>query len=141
MTEAEKKAVVRRYFNELWNKGKLEVADELLAPCFGGQGGAMSGPDAAKLYVSSYREAFPNIHFTVLSLHCQGEMVAACWVGTGAYDGSEGCPELVKPGSERTITGLSLYRLDNGKIAEMWIGSEAIFQAAGTAKQSAYSQN
>ncbi len=128
MTEAEKMAVVRRYFKELWNKGNLEVADEILAPGFAGQDGGMSGPDAARLYVSSYRNAFPNIHFTLLSLLCQGDLVIASWVGTGAHEGSVACPDAATPGKERAITGLSVYRLEKGKIADMWIGAEAIHQ-------------
>jgi predicted SnoaL-like aldol condensation-catalyzing enzyme len=141
MTEMQKIAVVRRYFTELWNKGHLEVAEEILAPSFGGQGGAISGPDAAKLYVSSYRSAFPNIHFTLLSLHCQADLVVACWVGTGAHDASDNCPDAVKPGKERTITGMSVYRLENGKIAEMWTGSEATHHATSGKQQSTYSRN
>ena len=141
MTDMQKIAVVRRYFTELWNKGNLDIAHEILAPSFGGQGGAMSGPEAARLYVSSYRSAFPSIHFTLLSLHCQGDMVVACWVGTGAHDGSEECPAAAQAGKERTITGMSVYRLEQGKIAEMWMGPEAAHHTALLTKQREYSRN
>lgn len=140
MTDEEKMRVVRRYFTELWNKGKLEVAEELFAPSFGGETGAISGPEAARMYVSSYRAAFPNIHFRLMSLICQGELVLACWVGTGAHEPSEVCEDGAVPGVERTISGLSVYRLMNGKIAEMWIGAEAT-QQLDKKKQSAYSRN
>jgi hypothetical protein len=141
MTDMQKMAVVRRYFTEFWNKGNLDIANDILAPSFGSPGGAISGPEAARLYVSSYRSAFPRIHFTLLSLHCQGDMVVACWVGTGAHDGSETCPEAVAPGKERTITGLSVYRLENGKIADMWMGCEAAHHDAVTGKPISYHHN
>ena len=141
MTDEAKMAVVRRYFTELWNKGKLELADELIAPAFGGEDGVVSGPEAAKMYVSSYRSAFPNIHFCVLNMRCEGELVAACWVGTGAHEPSSECDDGAIVGQESTITGLSVYRLENGKIAEMWIGCEAAQQIANDTKFGMHNRN
>ncbi len=141
MTDEAKMDVVRRYFTELWNRGNLALADELIAPGFGGADGVVSGPEAAKMYVSSYRSAFPNIHFCVLNLRCEGEMVAACWVGTGAHEPAEGCADGIVTGKERTITGMSVYRIEDGRIAEMWIGSEATQQLADNKGLSAYNRN
>lgn len=124
MSDAEKMAVVSRYFGELWNKGCLEAAEDIIAPEFGGSG-VISGPEAAKMYVSSYRSAFPDINFRILCMRCEGNMVTACWVGTGAHEPSE-CLEEALKGNRRTITGLSVYRIEAGRIAEMWIGSEAM---------------
>src|SRR5215203_5162309 len=141
MTDEAKMDVVRSYFTELWNRGKLDLADELIAPAFGGEGGVVSGPEAAKMYVSSYRCAFPNIHFCVLNLRCEGELVAACWAGTGTHEPSSECGDGALVGKERTITGLSVYRLEDGKIAEMWIGCEAAQQLANNEKQNTYNRN
>lgn len=140
MSDAEKMAIVRRYFTDLWNKGNLDAADALIAPGFGG-GGVMPGPEAAKMYVSSYRSAFPNIHFRILSLQCQGDHVMACWVGTGAHEPCSDRPDPALLGDNRTITGLSVYRLENGKIAEMWIGGEATQTLASENKRTTYSSN
>ena len=141
MTDAEKMAIVSRYFTDLWNRGNLDSADELIAPCFGGSG-VISGPEAAKMYVSSYKSAFPDIHFRVLNLCCEGEMVAACWVGTGAHEPTSDCSDAAILGDNtRTISGLSVYRLENGKIAEMWIGAEAAQYIANDARFSKHNKN
>jgi predicted SnoaL-like aldol condensation-catalyzing enzyme len=129
MTQANKnKSVVCRYFREVWNQGNLAVADEVLAPDFGGRvpsgRGAISGREAAKLYVSSYREAFPNIYYTLLSLAAEGDNVVACWIGRGLHSLPEDCAESTKAGCAQTVTGLSVYRLRDGKIVEAWCGSD-----------------
>ncbi|MEO5951290.1 MAG: ester cyclase [Chloroflexia bacterium] len=140
MSDIEKMAIVRRYFTDLWNRGDLDVADALIAPGFGGAG-VMPGPEAAKLYVSSYRSAFPNIQFRILSLQCQDDLVMACWVGTGAHEPCSDGPDAAIVGDDRTMTGLSVYRLENGKIAEMWIGAEAAQALANESKRTTHSSN
>jgi len=125
LSEQENIGVVRRYFDEVWNRGNLDAADGLVAPNFGveGCGGAISGLEAVKLYVSSYRTLFPAVHFTMLSLIAEGDLVAACWVSRGLQSAS--CSEEAPATANcAPITGLSVYRIANGKIAEAWAGSE-----------------
>jgi predicted ester cyclase len=88
-----------------------------------GCGGAISGLEAVKLYVSSYREIYPNVHFTMLSLVAEGDRVIACWVSTGMYPVCD-CQDEVPPTSKCSTSGLSVYRIANGKIAEAWAGSD-----------------
>src|ERR687886_275369 len=82
------KAVVQRYFEKVWNKGNVGVADEILAPNFSACSGAISGLEAAKLYISSYREAYPLTRFTILSMLGEEDLVTVCWLCTGAHGGS-----------------------------------------------------
>ena len=118
-------AIVRRYFEEVWNNGDLDAAEELVAPDFSveGCGGAISGLEAVKLYVSSYRTAYPRVRFTMLSVIAEGDMVLACWMGQGLHsaacdsdEDAQACP--------RSSSGLSIYRIEGGKIAEAWAGSD-----------------
>ena len=125
MNKQDNIAIVRRYFDEVWNKGNLDAADDLVAPDFSVEGcsGAISGLEAVKLYVSSYRTLYARIHFTLLSLTAEGDRVIACWV-------TRSLPTTACSGEPRarakctTTTGLSVYRIAGGKIAEAWAGSE-----------------
>jgi predicted SnoaL-like aldol condensation-catalyzing enzyme len=120
-------AIVRRYFEEVWNKGNLHAADDLVARGFSveGCGGAISGLQAVKLYVSSYRAAYPRVHFTMLSLLAEGNLVVACWVvGRGMCSISGGCDEASGEKRAGPATGISVYRIAGGKIAEAWTGSD-----------------
>jgi predicted SnoaL-like aldol condensation-catalyzing enzyme len=112
-------AIVRRYFEEVWNRGNLDAADELVAPEFSveGCGGAISGLQAVKLYVSSYRTVYPRVHFTMLSLLAEGDLVVACWIGRGMHSTSDERKSCYS-------TGISVYRIAGGKIAEAWSGSD-----------------
>src|SRR5206468_12818975 len=84
VSEENNRAIVRRYFEEVWNKGNLAAADLLVAPNFSLEGcGAISGLEAVKLYISSYRALYPKVHFTILSLVAEGDTVVACWVVSG----------------------------------------------------------
>jgi predicted SnoaL-like aldol condensation-catalyzing enzyme len=109
------KAVVRRYFEDVWNKGDMEVAGEVLAANFSGCGGAISGLEAARLLISSYREAYPRAQFTILSMIAEDDLVTVCWASQGTH-----------ASPTRTATGMSVYRLANGKIVEAWATSDEL---------------
>ena len=134
VNERENEAVVRRYFEEVWNKGNLDAADELVDPRFSveGCGGAISGLEAVKLYISSYHQVYPNVHFTLLSAVGEGDKVIACWVGKGMYSACD-CQDEAPAGSGSLTTGLSVYRIANGKITEAWAGSDHL--GAGTVRR------
>ena len=122
MSEEDNKAVVRRYFEEVWNKGDLAAADLLVAPNFSleGCGGAISGLEAVKLYVTSYRDVYPRVHFTILSLLAEGDMVVACWLASSTNSACDASPAC-KRGRK---TGLSVYRIASGQIAEAWASTD-----------------
>jgi len=122
MTNTEKRALVRRYFHELWNKGNLVVADEIIAADFGSMRGRMPGREAVKLYINSYRAAYPLTRFTILSMVVQGDMVTVCWASQGTHRSncSSSC------GNRPAVTGTSVYRISGGKIADSWIESENV---------------
>jgi len=124
--EGKNKAIVRRYFEEVWNKGDLAAADVVVAPNFSveGCGGAISGLEAVKLYVTSYREVFPRVHFTIISLLAEGDKVIACWVGRGMQAAPCGEDEAAARTQKCCAAGLSVYRIANGQIVEAWAGSD-----------------
>lgn len=133
MKERENKTIVRRYFEEVWNKGNLDSAEELVDRDFSvqGCGGAISGLEAVKLYVSSFRAICPHLHFTLLSMEDEGDHVVACWAGRGMHPVLLDCQDGGQPAPKCAATGLSVYRIANGKIAEAWAGSDHLGTRAG----------
>ncbi|MEO8287607.1 MAG: nuclear transport factor 2 family protein [Chloroflexota bacterium] len=122
MKQEQSITLVRRYFDELWNNGNMLAAGEILANDFSAAGGAISGLEAAKLYISGYRALFPTIHFTLLSLLADGDTVTACWIVRGADPSSAEDETTANPHSSES--GLSIYRVQGGKIMESWLGSD-----------------
>ena len=68
------KTIVRRLFEELWNKGNLPVADELIAPTYTHHDAATSdvgrGPESEKKRVTMYRTAFADFRLTTSARAC-----------------------------------------------------------------------
>src|SRR5829696_4198248 len=110
MSVGENKAVVRREQEELWNHtGDLHAAEELFAA---GQA------QAAKQQVADFRRGFPDVVSTIEDIIAEGEKVVAHWRSRATHQGAYmGTPPS---GKEVEFTGISVYRIEEGKIAESW---------------------
>lgn len=118
-------AVVRRYVEEVWNRGELAAADELLTPGHVRHDPLLEadvvGIDQVRKQVSGLRTAFPDLHFeaSIYPSNDDGEFVTRRWTMTGTHDGEwMGIPPT---GVKVVSTGMALSRFDGGKIAEEWI--------------------
>jgi len=80
MSDANKN-VVRRLFEEVWNKGNLPVADELFADNYSHHDSSTPefgrGPESEKKRATLYRTAFPDVRLTVEDIIAEGETVTA----------------------------------------------------------------
>lgn len=75
MSEEQNEAIVRRFFEEVWNQQKGNVIDEIFASTlvFNGQ---MITRDALKQALAGRRNAFFDIHVTVDDQVAEGEKVS-----------------------------------------------------------------
>jgi steroid delta-isomerase-like uncharacterized protein len=110
MSTEENKALVRREQDELWNHtGNLEAAEELFAP---------EQAEAARQEASDFRRGFPDVVSTIEDLVAEGDRVAARWSARATHQGEYvGVPPT---GKEVEFTGISVYRIEAGRIAESW---------------------
>jgi steroid delta-isomerase-like uncharacterized protein len=110
MSAEENKAMVRREQEELWNHtGNLDAAQELFAPHY---------VEAAKQEAADFRQGFPDVRSTIEDLIAEGEKVVARWMAHATHQGEYmGIPPT---GKEVQFTGISVYRIEGGKIAESW---------------------
>ena len=128
------KTVSRRFFEEVWNKGNLAVLNEIIAQDHVNSGpgtlpGLPNGPEGTKQFVTVYRNAFPDVHFTIDEQIAEGDKVVTRWTAQGTHKGELlGIPAT---GKSFPVTGISVERLVNGKIAESW----GIFDQFGMMQQ------
>jgi steroid delta-isomerase-like uncharacterized protein len=128
------KALTRRFLEEVFNNGKLNVLDEIIAKDHVTTGpgtlpGLPTGPEGQKQLVTVYRNAFPDVHFTVDEQIAEGDKVVTRWTGRGTHKGELfGIPAT---GKSSTVTGIAVDRIANGKIAESW----GIFDQFGMMQQ------
>jgi steroid delta-isomerase-like uncharacterized protein len=118
------KALIRRWFEEVWNKGRAEAIDELFAPDGIAHGltsaGAapLRGPANFKPFFRTFKDAFPDIAVVVEDTIAEGDMVAARCTVRGKHDGDT----LGFAATKRPVefTGMSITRWRNGQIVEAW---------------------
>ena len=121
------KAIVRRLFEELWNKGNLSVADQLFSPNYAHHDPSTPdfgrGPESERKRATLYRTAFPDLQLTIEDLLAEGETVMARWSCRGTHKGD--LSGIAPTGKQFNISGVSIARLANGKLAEGWINWDA----------------
>jgi len=91
MTTDENKAQFRRTFEELFNRGNLAVADDLVAPDFLNHDAPPDqnrGPESMRGTVTMLRSAFPDLHFTIEELIAEGDTVAGRVTAAGTHLGT-----------------------------------------------------
>jgi steroid delta-isomerase-like uncharacterized protein len=122
------KTAVRRLFDEVWNKGHQQIADELFAQNYNHHDSSTPdlgrGPESEKKRATLYRNAFPDIRFIVEDLVAEGESVTARWSCRGTHKGD--LNGIAPTGKQFTISGISVSRLSNGKMVEGWVNWDAL---------------
>ncbi len=122
--QATGEVLMRRWFDEVWNQGRLETIDELLAADCVANGitdaadRPVRGPGVFRAFVEQYRQAFPDIHMSLEQVISEGDWVAVrCRVrGTHTEDGFAG----PATGNAVDFTGMSMGRVRDGKFVEAW---------------------
>jgi steroid delta-isomerase-like uncharacterized protein len=122
MSAEENKALVRRYFDEVWNKNNLDVIDEVIAPDYINHGSIPGHPTAtredAKKIEAQGRTAFPDVKWEMHRLVADGDLVAYHWTAEATHMGE--IMGLKPTGKHITMQGMVFSRIANGKIVEQW---------------------
>ena len=118
------KVLARRNIEEVWNQGKIAVIDELIAHSAifhdpNVPGGKFAEPEGYKQFVSIYRTAFPDLHFTIHDQVAESDKVVTRWSAGGTNDGS--LMGIAASHKHAIVQGVDINRYENGKIVEGWI--------------------
>jgi steroid delta-isomerase-like uncharacterized protein len=118
-TQEQNKAVARRVFDEIFNQGKFQAADEIYAPNFVNHGlhrdfDLKEDQAAAR----GWKMAFPDLRTAVVQEVAEGDLVSVLWTATGTNTGEgNGLPAT---GKKMKARGITIWRIQNGKITEEW---------------------
>lgn len=120
----ENKELIRCWFEEVWNKGRADAIDEMLAKdgivhgLSNETGEPLQGAAAFREFHKKFHDAFPNIVVTVDDTIAEGDQVVARCTVRGQHTGdSLGFAATNKP---IMITGTAIARVKDGKIVEAW---------------------
>ena len=122
MSEESNKALVRRFYEEVWAKGNLEVAKEVFADDYERHdlraGNPTQGPEGQKEIAAAFRAAFPDLSWDVDFLLADGDFVVGRWTATGTHLGPWAGVEAT--GRPMRFSGINVFRFSDGKAVEIW---------------------
>jgi steroid delta-isomerase-like uncharacterized protein len=120
MMSSANKALLVKWFEEVWNHGRTEAIDGMMAPdaVVHGLSPTPQGPEQFKTFHRTFRDAFPDIAVGVDDLVAEGDLVAARWSATATHRGNG----LGFAATNRPVqfTGMVFARIENGKLVEGW---------------------
>ncbi len=122
MSENENKALVRRWFDEVWNRGRADLIDEMshrdIAATGLGHGTSESrGTAPFKVFYTNMRETFPDLHVTIEDVVAEGDKVVVRLSVEGTHTGHALAPAT---GRKAAFTAIVIARIANGQIVEAW---------------------
>ena len=124
--QARNKAIAGRVFEEIFNQGRFEVADEIYASDFVNHGQhrdfSLEEDQAA---VHSEKKAFPDLRMTVKLMVAEGDLVTAVWTLRGTHTGG-GYAGLPPTGARIEVRGITVWRIVDGKIREEWTSMDQL---------------
>jgi steroid delta-isomerase-like uncharacterized protein len=115
------KTLARRWFEDLFSRGNLDAANEILSAEFVDHltHEDERGLEELKAYVTIYRAAFPDIQDTLEQIVAEGDKVVVRWTSRGTHQGE--FMGAAPTGRHVTFTGMRLFRIAENKIAESWV--------------------
>lgn len=117
--QEQNKAIARRVFDEIFNQGKFQVADEIYAPDFVNHGlHANANLQVDQAAVHFEKEACPDLKITYGPMIAEGDLVSVVWTARGTNTGAAGW--LPATGVRIELRGITIWRISNGKIREEW---------------------
>lgn len=119
MSAAENKAIIRQYFECIWNQRDICTAEKLLDPACKARvsGHCVTGRDLLINRLHMAFATYADLHFKVCDLLAEDDRVYARWKRCGTYHDLPVDKQVV-------VTGMSLFRLREGRITDIWINAD-----------------
>ena len=112
--------IIRRLYEEVWNKRNLEVADDLLSQSHALSdpivSGSQLGPELYKRRVVELTKSFPDLHFTIEDTIAEREKLVVSWVISGTHKGE--FMEIPATGRKISVEGITIHQIKNGTILD-----------------------
>jgi steroid delta-isomerase-like uncharacterized protein len=121
------RALVRRYYEDLWNRWDLSLTDALLSPNLtfrGSLGTEVRGIRAFRRYARTVWLAFPDFHNQIDDMIAEGDRVVARLTYTGTHRGE--ILGFVPTGRRVEYTGIALFRIAAGKIVDVYVVADRL---------------
>lgn len=118
------RTLVTRWFEDLFSRGDLDVAREILAEDVRYHGPTsltpqdVRGPEDVQEYVATYQNAFPDLQYAVEEVYDAGDALAVRWSVVGTQQ--EDLFGMTSAGETFSEDGINIFVVEDGRIAEVW---------------------
>ena len=115
---------VRQLFEQVWNRGRLELLETIAVEELVLHAGrnAVSGRTTLRTIIGDFLTGFPDVKHRIEDLVIEGDRVVTRWRGVGHHRGSY--DGIAPTGREIDYTGITIFRIAEGRIAEAWVNAE-----------------
>ena len=127
MSTEDNKALVRRFYEEVFNQKNTTAIAEFIDPTFVDHSlppGLPGGIEGARQYIGMYMTAFPDLHLTVEDMIAEGDKVVARFTGSGTQQGAY--MNIPPTGKQMTATVIDMFRIAGSKFVEHWLEFDAL---------------
>lgn len=129
----ENKNIVRRLYDEVWNKRKLDVVAQIISPTHAlldpFVSGSQVGPELYCRRVLDLTSSFPDLRFTLEDVIAEKDKVVVSWVIFGTHKGD--FMNIAATGKKVSVEGITIHYIRDGKILD----SNARWDAMGLLRQ------
>src|SRR5512146_673588 len=127
MSTEQNKVNYHRFIQEVWNKGNLDVVEEIASPevVFHSPPGTPPGWKGMKQIVASFRAAFPDVRLIVEDQIAEKDRTVTRLTITGTHRGPfySLLKTLMPTGKMISVQVIDIFRHDaDGKLVECWSG-------------------
>jgi len=122
MTSAHNKALIRKYYEELWNRWNFAAAEELIDEEIsfrGSLGSSVHGRERFEEYMRTVQRAFPDFHNHTEELIAENDKVVARLTYTGTHQGE--LFGIAPTGRRVSYAGVAIFRVAGDSIVEGWV--------------------
>ena len=127
------KSIVRRLYDEVWNKRKIDLVAEIISPSHAlldpFVSGSQVGPELYRRRIQELTASFPDLRFTLDDLIAEKDKVVAAWVISATHKGE--FMNIPATGKKVSVEGITIHYIRDGKILD----SNARWDSMGLLRQ------
>ena len=123
-TEEENAAIARRWHEEAINHHDLAVLDAILAPNPAHDSATFADNPGPREVLGALLTGFPDVRHSVDAVITEDDLVVIRYHATGTQEGA--FQGYAPTGKQVSWTGINIYRIECGRIAEVWSEVDAL---------------
>jgi steroid delta-isomerase-like uncharacterized protein len=125
MSEADGKAIVRRFFDEAWNRNRVAELEEYISTDnihHGSPEDGPRGPEEIRQVIKRWRTTFPDFRYQIEALIAEDDLVVARVTMIGTHTGVLSFASRTLPPTGKLLRAAEIFvfRIGGGKVVEFW---------------------